>query len=304
MNDSQQAEKQPVKRDKCPYGFDCSSFMLIAGTIAHDCENLGECKQLARARGVDWAERNQETFEIVMYYADDVAEREERERRWAAEYAERQQRQEVWREENRRIRLVIQIRQHEAATLMLKTRGNHQDYSNFEIDELAAQISETLDSFFNELEQLATNDNGYISPDGVEAHIYNVKRPSRTEFPAHWSLREVRAMQSIFHYHKLTSKLSQFVAVGKDKEGNPKTTKVIHTSKSEDARNIQSRLGIERRNKLNKIRTRLLTARQALTEAVAIAQEEYSYEDILLQSREAANELDEAELQADAQQNS
>ncbi|MEL6989353.1 MAG: hypothetical protein AAGK97_16190 [Bacteroidota bacterium] len=93
--------------------------------------------------------------------------------------------------------------------------------------------------------------------------------------------------------------MAQFTAVTKDEEGNSKTCKVIHLSHSDNARNIQGRLGIERRNKLNKIRTRLLQAKRLLDEATAIAQEEYSFDDILMQSREAANELDEAELQTD-----
>ncbi|MEO1669238.1 MAG: hypothetical protein AAFR77_00415 [Cyanobacteria bacterium J06631_2] len=295
MNNSTAAQEQPRKREKCPYGFECSLFMLIPGTIAHDCENLGNCKELSGTRGFAWHDPNQPNFDMVMYFADEQQDYE----RWAAEYARRQQQEQQWQEENRRYRRIITIRQREAATLMLKSRGNHQDYSNFEIQELADRVSETLDGFFLELEQLPANDNMYIAPDGVEAHVYSVKRPPRSEFPQNWSLREVRREQRIYHYHKLTSKKAQFTAVTKDEEGNNKTCKVIHLSHSDNARNIQGRLGIERRNKLNKIRTRLLQAKRLLDEATAIAQEEYSFDDILMQSREAANELDEAELQTD-----
>lgn len=290
-------KKPKQKREKCPYGFDCSSFMMIQGIIAHDCENLNECKSLARAGGISWQERDRTTFELIMYFEDDILEEQQRQERWAAEYEARQQRNAIWVEEQRRIRHVITVRQHEVATVMLKSRGNHQDYSNFELDETAAAIAEVLDGFYQELEQLYANDNGYIAPDSVEAHVYNVKRPSRTEFPKSWSLQEVRREQRIFYYHKLTSKEAQFIAATKDEEGNIKHCKVIHTSHSDNARNIQSRLGIERRNKLNRIRTRLLRAKQALTEAVAIAQEEYSYDDILLQSQEAIQNQDRSERQ-------
>lgn len=280
-------QKPTRKREKCPYGFSCGDFMMIQGMIAHDCENLNECKRLTRARGISWLERDQDTYEIVMYFEDDVLEDQQRQERWAAEYEARQQRNTVWAAEQRRIRHTITVRQHEVAVAMLKSRGNHQDYSNFELDETAAAIAELTDSFNQELEQLAANDNGYIAPDGVEAHVYNVKRPSPKELPEGLTRRQIRALQSVFHYHKITSKQAQFVAFGRDEEGNPKRCKVIHTSHTDNARNIQSRLGIERRNKLSKIRTRLLRAKQVLDEAIAIAQEEYNYEDILLQSQEA-----------------
>lgn len=303
MNNANTGQKQPIKREKCPYGFECSLFMLVAGTIAHDCENLENCKELARAEGRPWYDHDQPTFDMVMYFEEE----RERQERWAAEYAERQRlweagaeerrrQAERWQEENRRIRRIITIRQHEAATVMLKSRGNHQDYSDFELLDLTAATAEALELFNDELEQLAANDNAYIAPDGIEAHVYSVKRPPRNKFPEHWSLREVRREQNIYHYHKLTSKEAQFTGVIKDEDGNNKPCKVIHLSHSDNARNIQGRLGIERRNKLHKIRTRLLQAQQLLEEATAIAQEEYSYEDILMQSREAANELDEAEL--------
>ena len=297
MQDPQQEKKEPKLREKCPYGFDCSSFMMVAGTIAHNCENLTSCKELSGTSGRSWHDRRQPTFDFVMYFADEQADYE----RWAVEYAERQRQQDIWREENRRYRRVIQIRQHEAATVMLKARGNHQDYDSFELLELTSSTAEVLRLFNNELGQLAANDNVYIAPDGIEAHVYSVKRPPRNRFPDHWTLEEVRREQSVYYYHKLTSKSAQFKAMEKDDDGNFKSCKVIHLSHSDNARNIQGRLGIERRNKLNKIRTRLLRAQQLLVEATEIAQEQYNHEDILLQSRQAANELDEAELTEEEQ---
>lgn len=306
MNNPNAAQKQPNKREKCPYGFECSLFMLIPGTIAHDCENLNNCKELARAEGRPWYDRDQPTFDMVMYFAEEqqrqeqwAAEYAERQRQWSAGAEERRRREEQWQEESCRYRRIITIRQHEAATVMLKSRGNHQSYDNFELLELTSSTAEALELFDNELEQLAANDNAYIAPDGIEAHVYSVKRPSRSEFPQSWSKLQVRREQRVYHYHKLTSKEAQFAGVTKDEDGNNKPCKVIHLSHSDNARNIQGRLGIERRNKLNKIRTRLIQAKRLLEEATAIAQQEYSYEDILLQSREAANELDEAELRAD-----
>ncbi len=109
------------------------------------------------------------------------------------------------------------------------------------------------------------------------------------------SLQAIRREQRIYHYHKLTSETAQFRGVLEDDEGNKKPCRVIHLSHSDNARNIQGRLGIERRNKLSKIRTRLLQARRALEEAAAIAAEEYSYEDVLAQSEEAAHESEAAE---------
>ncbi|MEL7408627.1 MAG: hypothetical protein AAFN00_17010 [Cyanobacteria bacterium J06558_2] len=288
-------KKEPVKRQKCPYGFDCSSIMMQPGTIAHDCENLTTCKQLSGTTGIPWNATDQTDFEMVMYFADEQQTVEE----WLVMQERRRQQQQIWDEESRRIRRVIRMRQHEAATLMLRSRGNHQNYETFQLEEQKEAIAAALNSFTEKLTALAANDNFYIAPENIEAHVYNVKRPSRNTFPKHWTLRQIRREQRVYYYHKLTSKEAQFVAVGQDEDGNPKACKVIHLSHSDNARNIQGRLGIERRNKLNRIKTQLRYAQQALEEAAAIADEEYSFEDILMQSQQAANELDDVEQQAE-----
>jgi|GEM_PF-1483454 len=284
--------KQPKLRQKCPYGFDCSGMMMLVGTIAHNCENLEECVRLTKADGIPWDAVEQPTFELVQYRLEREEERERRRIEWEAGREERErqqaQRQQEWDEERRRIREVIQVQQHQAAVMLLKRRGNPQAYADFGLEEDVTMLRECL----THLDPLlsALDSEGYIAPDGAKAHVYNVKRPPRNAFPASMPLAEVRREQRIFYYHKLLSKTAQFEGVLLDENDNPKKCKAIHLSHSDDARNIQGRLGIERRNQLSKIRTKLAQAQQLLLDAAAIAQAEYSYEDILALSEEAAHE--------------
>ena len=117
----------------------------------------------------------------------------------------------------------------------MKSRGNPQSYESFQLEEQTKAIAEALEMFTPYLEQLAANDNYYIAPDGVEAHVYNVKRPSRSEFPRGMSLQAIRREQRIYHYHKLTSETAQFRGVLEDDEGNKKPCRVIHLSHSDNA---------------------------------------------------------------------
>lgn len=279
--------KQPKERKKCPYGFDCSGMMMMPGTIAEHCENVEECVDLAKAEGVPWDALEQPTFDLVVYRQEREEERERRRIEWEAGREERERRQQEWEEEYRRIREVFRVRQHEAAVLMLTRRGNPQNYEDFLLEEQIEPIREALGRLAPLLPNL---DRGYIAPDEVGVHVYSVKRPPTNKFPEGWSLRQIRQHQNVYYYHKLLSVSPQFTCILEDEEGNPKPCKVIHLSKSDDARNIQGRLGIERRNRLSKIRTRLLQARKALEEAAAIAAEDPSYEDLLLLSEEAAQQ--------------
>lgn len=271
-------------RQKCPYGFDCGSMMLLPGTIAHDCENLTECKSLTAAMGVSWSALNQPTFELVQYI-------EENTRYW-------QEQEQQWQEERQRVRYIRRVQQHEAAVMLLKQRGNPQSFQSFNLSEQIPVIEQALNTLKDNLDTL---NRGYIAPDQVEAHVYSVKHPSTGSFPDDMTLEEIRASQSIYYYHKLLSKTPQFEAVQTptviqrlQRGGTPRTDptkcKVIHLSHGYDARNIQGRIGIERRNRLSKIQTRLLAAAKALEEAAELATLEFSYDDVLARSEEAESQ--------------
>ena len=287
--------KQPKERKKCPYGFDCSGMMMMPGTIAEHCENMGECVDLAKAEGVPWDAVEQPTFDLVVYRQEREEERERRRIEWEAGREERERQRQAWEEEYQRVREVFRLRQHEAAVLMLNRRGNPQNYEDFILEEQIEPIREALDRLAPFLPNL---NHGYIAPDEIGVHIYSVKRPPTNTFSKGMSLRQIRQLQNIYYYHKLLSVTPQFTGILEDEEGNPKPCKAIHLSKSEDARNIQGRLGIERRNRLSKIRTRLLQARKALEEAAAIAAEDPSYEDLLALSEEAAQQSEQSEENA------
>ena len=276
-------EKQPRLREKCPYGFDCGAMMLIPGTIAHNCENLTECTSLTRAMGVSWDELSQPTFDLVIY-------REEVSRQWE----EQQQR---WREGRERVRYIRRVQQHEAAVMLLKQRGNHQSFDSFNLQQPIPDIAAALETSKAHLQDL---NRGYIAPNGVEAHVYSVKHPPTSSFSEDLTLEEIREQQRIYYYHKLLSKTAQFEAIQtptkRQQQSRPRTDpdkcKTIHLSHGYDARNIQGRIGIERRNRLSKIQTRLNMAAQALSESAELAQATFHYDDVLSASQQAEHQTE------------
>lgn len=75
----------------------------------------------------------------------------------------------------------------------------------------------------------------------------------------------------MYWYNKLTASNSIFLAAVPDEEVEDDSVRVIHTSHDDDPCNIESRLGIERRNRLNQIRTQLRIATEAIDQANELA---------------------------------
>ena len=151
------------------------------------------------------------------------------------------------RQEAERIEEIIRVSRRSAALMMLMQRGNPQSWASLidfsEIETLLGQLRSRLDEF--------TQDR-YIAPMGCEAHRYNVKRP-----------------RGIYWYNKLTSKDAVF-----QPEVKQNKVKVIHLSHDDDARNIEGRLGVERRNRLRQVNAQIAAAENALRQAIELLQNE------------------------------
>jgi hypothetical protein len=160
----------------------------------------------------------------------------------ATQYQEAHQRSE-------RIRETIRMSRRSAAVSMLKQRGCPQPLSDFGLNETLVSIEHQIQTFRSLIEQIADS---YIAPDNCEAHRYSVKRPSGT-----------------YSYNKLTSREAIF---GPATEPNP--VKVIHLSHDDDLRDIEGRLGIERRNRLHQAETQLKIAEAAIEAAIALLTEQ------------------------------
>lgn len=142
----------------------------------------------------------------------------------------------------------LRINKHEAAILMLKMRGCPQDLEDFEIDTSIAELQELIDAIAVEVKRF---DFDYIAPDRANIQFYNVKRG-----------------YGVYAYNKLTCADAIFEGSTKKRK-----VKVIHLSHDDDTRTIEASLGIDRRDKLLRIRTLLNSARVALSEAIAISRD-------------------------------
>lgn len=150
------------------------------------------------------------------------------------------------RQEWERIHEQLRVTRRKAAVVMLTMRGCPQTSESLGVTAPLEAIAAHLETLRS---HLAGFEEGYIAPEGCEAHRYNVKRPGGT----YW-------------YNKLTAAEALFEPVVKEEK-----VRVIHLSYDDDPRNVEGRLGIERRNRLTQIRTQLQIAEAALERAVALA---------------------------------
>lgn len=164
-------------------------------------------------------------------------------------------------ERRRMIRETFRITRREAATMMLMERGNPQRPADFGIDEAQSAISQQLEDLTAAIEVMATD---YIAPPGTVVHKYNVKRPGPVVEQEDGTMRH---FPRVYTYNKLLASSAIFEPVEDEY-----LVRAIHLSHNHDPRNIQARLGMERRNRLMQIQTQLQMAKAALEEATAIAQ--------------------------------
>ena len=151
---------------------------------------------------------------------------------------------------------VLRITRHSAAIMMLMARGNPQSLESMGVNQLIDEIVGTVVDVQN---RLSHYEGQYIAPAECEAHRYNVKRGSR-----------------VYWYNKLTAHTPIFAPSEK-----PQNVRVIHLSKDSDPRNIEGRLGIERRNRLTQARTQLQVAMDALAKALMLLPERLSDEVVI-----------------------
>ncbi len=137
----------------------------------------------------------------------------------------------------------IRVNRHACALMMLMSRGCPQTPESLGVVELLSGIAPLVESVRS---QLAHFEGQYIAPEKCEAHTYNVKRPI-----------------GVYQYNKLTAAEAIFEPSEKAQK-----VRVIHLSNDDDPRNLEARLGIERRNALTQARTQINAAHQSLTQAL------------------------------------
>lgn len=150
-------------------------------------------------------------------------------------------------ERRRRQQEIIRVNRHTCALIMLMSRGCPQTPDSLGVVELLSRITPLVEELRS---QLAYFEGQYIAPEKCEAHTYNVKRPLGT-----------------YQYNKLTAAEAIFEPSEKAQK-----VRVIHLSNDDDPRNLEARLGIERRNALTQARTQLNVAHQSLTQALELLQ--------------------------------
>lgn len=225
-----------MPQKKCGFGFSCASMMMQPTLEPKDCPNWETCGR-------------------VQEYTHD----------------EEVALQRVMEIEGERVTCEWMITRHRAAIAMLQQRGRHREVSDLGLAEEQSVIAEALTRLQGNLSRFSQQE-GYIAPDGIEAHRYNVKRPGRLYRGEDGKWYQQRR---VYWYNKLTASNHIFLPAVPDEEVEDDSVRVIHTSHDDDPRNVESRLGIERRNRLNQIRTQLSIAVEAIEQANELASEPF-----------------------------
>lgn len=267
MSDSQPARN----REQCPYGFTCSRMTSQPNTTAINCWFVKDCRKLKKSS-------NSNIDDKLKQFLQQISElREELARLKRLQPNQKQKAQIKYL--SQRKSFLCRVIAHEIAISKLEEFGNPLSAESFGIYEEILQIKKSIGCIktqINNFSGLSNLNRNYIAPEGVEVHTYSVKHPPSSKFPPGTPLEEIRTQQKIYKYHKLLSKTAQF----KSETNSSRNCKVIHLGKNDSEKNIQARLGIERRNRLSKIRTLVTQAAEALQEAAELANEVLLFEDV------------------------
>ncbi|BAT56968.1 hypothetical protein NOS3756_59800 (plasmid) [Nostoc sp. NIES-3756] len=153
------------------------------------------------------------------------------------------------RERRQRVQETIRTTRRQAAVMMLMSRGCPQNAESLGVTAQMQEIAACVEQLHHQLNNLEGH---YIAPPGCEVHHYNVKRPS-----------------GVYGYNKLTASEPIFEPSEKQER-----VRVIHLSHDYDPRNVQARLGIDRRNKLTRVRTLLAGAVELLQSCASTLSDE------------------------------
>jgi hypothetical protein len=143
----------------------------------------------------------------------------------------------------------IELSRHEAAVMMLMQRGCPQTLDDFGLLESIDTIIELLGDLRSQIESYQGQ---YIAPDGCEMHTYNVKHNDVELQPNNQGELVPHPIKVVYTYYKLAAKRPIFAP-----SIEPNNVKVIHLSRTDDPRSLESRRGIERRNRLSMLRSQL-----------------------------------------------
>lgn len=138
---------------------------------------------------------------------------------------------------------------------VLIARGAHRRLATSRLARRLAQVEGALTEIQISLERFAPP-GVYIAPPDCEAHRYNVKRPGRDA--------QGEPIVRIFWYNKLASRRALFAPAHQ-----PRPVTVVHLSRDDDPRNCEARAGIERRNLLRRLVSRLRAAVTSIEAACA-----------------------------------
>lgn len=255
---------------KCPYGFTCKNHPWGKNKITKDCKYYDDCKKIVR----DIAKSS---IDIDSYkeYINKIAEESQQ----YSALALKDNSAHCYRGTNEQTSLFFEaIKKHECSVISLREYANHQSSKSLEIIKYISEVKELLEQLESQLE---TFDRGYIAPVGAEFNTYNTKRRPNIEFSAENDSQTEYYKPKVYKYCMLRAKTDLFKSKGKAKL----KCKSIHLGEIGSEKDIQARLGIEKRNRLLKIRTRLIRAVEAMKEAAKLADVDFNCDDFVKQTK-------------------
>lgn len=266
------AKLQAYDTKKCPYGFVCSKQdnRFLECYIQNDpeswekkrCRFHKNCEELVKALSG--------SPETIKKYFTELSKMREKDLQQENEFNDYKNSDEFLKasekDEEKLLKLMgdkmapwayrKDIWLHESSVSFLKKHGNHQSLDSLGINKQILDIKDSLKRFKLNLKNLEW---GYIAPKGASINCSNDPPPKAK-------------------YYQLKSKTAQFESTKKP----DKKVKAVHLCKDTFLSNdkiVQARIGIERRDLLLEISSKLEQAATALQEAAEIADVSFDFMD-------------------------
>ena len=265
MTEKSKTEKLKLPHDKkCPYGFICSnqSIHYIQYSLQNNLEKLEgarcrfhkNCKELVKVLSGSPETIEKYFTELSKMIKKDLQKQQEfDDYKNSDEYLKASDRdRDKWLllklDEIAAMYYKRDIWQHESTVSFLKKHGNHQSLDSLGINKQISDIKDSLKHFKSNLKNLEW---GYIAPTGATINCNNDPPPKAK-------------------YYQLKSKTAQFNST-KDLDKKVKAIYLCKDTLFHNDKVVHARIGIERRDLLLEISSKLEQAATALQEAAEIA---------------------------------
>ena len=248
--------------NECPYGFTCHEMTTQSHLDDGECEFWSKCTEAVNIS-------TGSSLDKISNYVDKLSQECDALEKKKQEYS--QNGAVSIGNIDRHLKYKNTLLDHLSAVSWLLQNGKHQKYQKHDIHEAISQLEKLLEDLKSLLNY--NFNRGYIADKRIILNSYRKKYPATKKSPEGNSSEEIEKQQKSYYYHRLrstSSKLNFFNERGKS------STEIQLKSREQY---VQAKLGIERKNILSKILTKVRNAEEVLRSAIFDGSVDLCHED-------------------------